>query len=281
MTVCVAVKVYDCIVFAADSASSLVSNDPTTSQAYIANVYVHGNKVFNLRKGLPIAAMTCGMGNIGAMSIGTLAKELREKFCSDEADWAIDPQNYSVQEIAEKARKFFYEVHYHALVDKPFGDHELQFWLGGNGSGEAHGEIWRITIRNGTCGPPELIAGKGEFKISYAGQPEAINRIVSGYSQELPQALVDAGLDPANLDALLAHIESRTYAQLVAPAMPVSDAIALADFLVETTKQFVRFLPGADTVGGETDICVVNKHEGFKWVRRKHHFSADLNPGGW
>lgn len=280
MTVCVAVKVYDCIVFAADSASSLVSNDPTTGQAYIANVYVHGNKVFNLRKGLPIAAMTCGMGNIGAMSIGTLAKELREKFCSDEPDWAIDPQNYSMQEIADKARKFFYEVYYHGLVDKPAGDHELQFWLGGNGSAETHGEIWRITIRNGTCDPPELIAGQGEFKISYAGQPEAINRIVSGYSQELPKALLDAGLDPANLDAMLAHIESRTYAQLVSPAMPVSDAIALADFLVETTKQFVRFLPGADVVGGETDICVVNKHEGFKWVRRKHHFSADLNPGG-
>ena len=91
---------------------------------------------------------------------------------------------------------------------------------------------------------------------------------------------MDAGLPPENLEPMLAHIESRTYAPLISPAMPVTDAIALADFLVETTKQFVRFLPGADTVGGETDICVVNKHEGFKWVRRKHHFSAALNPGG-
>jgi hypothetical protein len=40
----------------------------------------------------------------------------------------------------------------------------------------------------------------------------------------------------------------------------------------------VRFLPGADTVGGDTDIAVVTKHEGFKWVRRKHFFNATLNP---
>ena len=152
MTVCVAVKVYDCIVFAADSASSLVVNDPVTGRAEIANVYVHGVKVFNLRKGLPIAAMTCGMGNIGAMSIGTLAKELREKFRSEEADWKLDPDQYTMQEVAEKARRFFFDVHYQHLADKPLGDHELQFWVRGNGSAETHGEIWRVTIRNGTKG---------------------------------------------------------------------------------------------------------------------------------
>lgn len=279
MTVCVAVKVYDCIVFAADSASSLIGNDPITGAATIANVYAHGIKVFNLRKGLPIAAMTCGMGNIGAMSIGTLAKELRERYTNGDENWRLG-DGYTMEEVAEKARRFFFEEHYQALADKPAGDHELQFWLGGNGAKETHGEIWRITILNGVCNPPELVAGQGDFKISYAGQPEAINRIVSGYSQELPRALIDAGLRPENLGPMLAHIESRTYAPLISPAMPVTDAIALADFLVETTKQFVRFLPGADTVGGETDICVVNKHEGFKWVRRKHHFSATLNPGG-
>jgi hypothetical protein len=60
--------------------------------------------------------------------------------------------------------------------------------------------------------------------------------------------------------------------------MPVQDAIALADFLVDVTKRYVRFLPGADTVGGDTDVCVVTKHEGFKWVRRKHYFDRVLNP---
>ncbi|GGA45134.1 hypothetical protein GCM10011395_14150 [Sphingomonas psychrolutea] len=70
MTICVAVKVHDCLVFAADSALSVVEGGETV------NVYAHGNKVFNLVKGLPVCAMFCGMGNIGHSSISSLAKEL-------------------------------------------------------------------------------------------------------------------------------------------------------------------------------------------------------------
>lgn len=278
MTICVAVKVHDCIVFAADSASSLVDTPAAGGPALIANVYGHGNKVFNLRKGLPIAAMTCGMGNIGPVSISTLAKDLRLRFCSTNPEWQVDPSNYTIEEIAQKARRFFFEEHYAALNPKPAGDHEFQFWIGGNGSGETHGEIWRIRIVNGDGPDPECLAGQGDFDILYDGQPEAINRIVNGYSQFLGRALTDMGLDPANLDAVLSRIESYTRAPLIAPAMPVQDAIALADFLVDVTKRYVRFLPGADTVGGDTDICVVTKHEGFKWVRRKHYFDRVLNP---
>jgi hypothetical protein len=76
VTVCVAVCVHDGIVFAADSASSLVANGPDGSSSII-NVYRHGNKVFNLYKGLPICAMTAGMGSIGAAPIHALAKDLR------------------------------------------------------------------------------------------------------------------------------------------------------------------------------------------------------------
>ncbi|MCY4150606.1 MAG: hypothetical protein OXF73_14905, partial [Gammaproteobacteria bacterium] len=60
----------------------------------------------------------------------------------------------------------------------------------------------------------------------------------------------------------------------------VQDAINLADFLVDMTKRHAAFLPGADTVGGDTDIATVTKHEGFKWIRRKHYYSPQLNTRG-
>ena len=56
---------------------------------------------------------------------------------------------------------------------------------------------------------------------------------------------------------------------LVNTSMPVQDAIDLAEFLVDMTKRYVAFLPGADTVGGETDIATVTKYEGFRWIRRQ------------
>jgi hypothetical protein len=69
------------------------------------NVYNHANKIFNLRKGLPIGAVTWGAGSIGSAAISTLAKDLRRRFSGDEAahpDWRIEPNNYTIQWVAER-----------------------------------------------------------------------------------------------------------------------------------------------------------------------------------
>ncbi len=275
MTVCVAVKVHDCIVFAADSATSLLASNGDG----IANIYFHGNKVFNLRKGLPIAAMTCGMGNIGRVSISTLAKEFRSKLTSD-PEWKIDEGHYTIAEVADKARKFFFDVKYCGVPEKqrPSDDHSFEFWVGGNDADETHGEIWKIAIVNGKCGPPQCIAEKDDFDLFFGGQPEAINRLVLGYSQHLPGVLEGLGIKGEQLEHLVAHITEATYMPLAIAPMPVHDAIDLADFLVDLTKRFVRFQLGADTVGGETDICAVTRFEGFKWIRRKNWYPMALNP---
>ena len=55
-------------------------------------------------------------------------------------------------------------------------------------------------------------------------------------------------------------------------------SIDLARFLVETTKGFIRFSVGlVKTVGGPIEIAAITKHEGFKWVQRKHFFSREMN----
>jgi hypothetical protein len=73
---------------------------------------------------------------------------------------------------------------------------------------------------------------------------------------------------------LIPHI----YEGLVLPAAPVQDAIDLARLMVETTKGFIRFaIARPKTVGGPTEIAAITKHEGFKWVQRKHFFSCELN----
>ncbi len=51
-----------------------------------------------------------------------------------------------------------------------------------------------------------------------------------------------------------------------------------ADFLVHMTKMFSRFGPGAPSVGGPTEIAAITKHEGFKWIKRKHYYEQRLNP---
>jgi hypothetical protein len=276
MTVCVAVKVQDCIVFAADSTSSLqavgADGKPVT-----VNTYDHANKLFNLRKGLPVAAMTAGIGNFGASSISTVSKDLRALLSAEGSPYYIDPKSYSIQKVVELARKYFFEDRFGKLDPQPSGT--FQYWVGGYSSGEDLGEIWRFQIDNGVCADPVCEADTSVTSgISWGGAPEAINRLVLGYGQGLGEALAAGGVAPENVPQAIAEIGRYTQAQLVNPAMPTTDAIELARFLAETTKQFVRFQPGSNSVGGNIDIATITKHENFKWVARKHFYSPTLNP---
>jgi hypothetical protein len=275
MTICISVKVGDCLVFAADSATSLSTVQPN-GQAAIIKVFNHGNKVFNLFKGLPICAMTCGLGNFGDASIATLAKDFRLSLKSGKHQ--IDAAKYTIQEIAEKAYDFFYNDTYGSLDPKPSQDHSFEFWIGGYSAGATKSEVWKVQIVNGACAGAVCSQAEGVYGLSAGGQPEAFNRLVLGYSQQLPDALKAAGVPDSDLPKLLAIIQAHTRAVMCYPSMPVQDAIRLADYLVDATKGFVGFVPGADTVGGDTDIAVVTKHEGFKWIRRKHYYTPLVNP---
>jgi hypothetical protein len=279
MTVCVGVAVNDCVVFAADSAATLVNTNPETGASEVLNVYQNGDKVFNLFKGLPICAMTCGMGNVGQQSIATLAKELRRRMMNGQVDWALERNNYTLEQVAGLARKLFFEEKFSSLQPPPPAPHSMEFWVGGYSSNfDAGHEIWKISIVNGDCPEPELLAGGDVTGLFYGGQPGPINRLLHGFDHALPKHLVDAGMSEENTQGLINFLSSKLSSQLAWPTMPVRDAIELADFLVEVTKRYFRFLPGADIVGGDVDIAVVTKYEGFKWIRRKHFYSAELNP---
>ena len=272
MTICVAVKVHDCLVFAADSALSLVLDGATE------NVYAHGNKVFNLVKGLPVCAMFCGMGNIGYSSISSLAKDLRRQLTVPPEAGGIDRAAYTIAEITERAKALIWDSAYCALPEKPAGDHSFEFFVGGYSAGSQLSEVWKFSIINGELlGPAQQFPGEARAFVIWAGQPEALNRLILGYSQYLPGALLEAGVPEDQLPGVMAKLPPLVATPLAEDPMPTGDAIELADFLVDVTKRYVHFMRGADTVGGDTDIATVTRHEGFKWIRRKHHYPREIN----
>ena len=111
------------------------------------------------------------------------------------------------------------------------------------------------------------------------GDPEAFLRICNGFSPELGKHLLAAGVDPVVAATVVSTAQSRLSMTLVEAAMPIQDAIELAEFFVDTTSHLARFRRGFATVGGPTESAAVTKHEGFRWVKRKHYFDYDLNPG--
>lgn len=130
-----------------------------------------------------------------------------------------------------------------------------------------HGEIWKIELRNGQwLSPTQLVRPETSHQIVWGGQVQAISRLLLGYDLQIAQSF----------DLAVGEL-SKFHTPLVHPSMPVQDAIDLADFLVDMTTKYFAFLPGADIVAGDTDIATVTKHEGFKWIRRKHYYPAHLN----
>lgn len=279
MTIALLIKVHDGVVLAADSATTVTAAQPDGSTA-IVNIYNNANKVFNLHKNLPIGAMTWGLGNIGPASISTLSKDLRTRFHGVNTDsWALDPEAYDVEDVASKAAKFFYEdrfVPVHQHVDEALKP-ELGYLVGGYSSDSGEPRVFVTSTTGSDAGKPvELLAGDtGAF---WWGQPEAITRILTGVSLDTAAALSNLGVPAAQAQQTAIAIQQQVQTQLVVPAMPIQDAIDLAEFLVDATIQYVRFSPGGATVGGPIEIATITKHEGFKWVTRKHYFQAGLNP---
>jgi hypothetical protein len=279
MTVAIALQVHDGVVLASDSALTLSDNSKAAPDNII-NVYNNGNKIFNLRKDLPIGAVFYGAGSIGVSSVATLVKDLRGRFMgggSNHKDWSLNKKNYKVENVAKKTRQFLFDETFAPLNIVSKG---VQFGMmvAGYSSGASLSEVWHFQFIDSKCDPPTLIIPQGTANLFAGGDPDVTFRLADGVSPRLPEALKAIGIPDAEIPAKAQVVKQTLGTQLVEAPMPIKDAVDLAEFLVDTTATFTRFKRGAGTVGGPTESAAITKHEGFKWVRRKHYFDDALNP---
>ena len=212
-----------------------------------------------------------------------LAKDLRKRFAGDDKDhedWKLE-RDYQLKDVAVRLKEFMFDESYAAAFQNVPAQAQrpsIGFIVAGySGDGDL-AEEYRIDIAgNGQCTGPTLLRQPTEVGLTWSGMPEPITRLVKGYSGMFAQVLVGIGLQQPQIDSIMKAAEALQL-PFVSPAMPIQDAIDLAAFLVDLTINSSRFLPGAPVVGGPIEIAAITKHEGFKWVRRKHYFPAELNP---
>ncbi|OGW39766.1 MAG: hypothetical protein A2Y97_03690 [Nitrospirae bacterium RBG_13_39_12] len=61
--------------------------------------------------------------------------------------------------------------------------------------------------------------------------------------------------------------------------LPKDELAAMAESLVNLTSFKRKISLDAETVGGPIDVAVISKGDGFIWIKRKHYFKPELNPG--
>lgn len=109
-------------------------------------------------------------------------------------------------------------------------------------------------------------------------------RIVKADGSEIPVAEMGGLLG----DLIASQFESRFVVKLTQEferkfketiaLMPKQDLIELAEALVSITAIERKASDDAGTVGGPIDVALITRSEGFVWIKRKHHFSTELNP---
>lgn len=60
-------------------------------------------------------------------------------------------------------------------------------------------------------------------------------------------------------------------------SMPKQELANLAESLIDITSLKRKVTRERETVGGDVDVAVISRAEGFVWVKRKHYFPAELN----
>ena len=274
MTVVVTVKINDGIVLAADSAATFF--DPAGTPA---KIYRHANKIFNLVKVWPIGAMVYGAGGIGSASIETLSKDLRTRLSDpNDAEYHLDRNAYTVEEVAVKARRWLFEHHYRSTyAEQGVPGYFMGYRVCGYSARASLAEAWEFIIHEDRCDPPHRIMGPDEFGVRWAGENEALDRLLLGASSGVKVVLAAHGHSDAEASTIHLDIVRMCGAAMAIPAMPIQDAIDLAEFAVETSSKFARFGLRPETIGGPVELAAITTHEGFKWVQRKHYYRADLN----
>lgn len=280
MTIAIALKVGDGIVLGADSAATV------TGPAGV-NVYTNAEKVFNLVKGLPIGGVFFGLGGLQGRSVSSVIKDLRTELSDSQSPRYLNPASYTIEEAATQVREFLYEERYRRefpvrVPDPATGGERDHFevmgiMVAGYSAGSTQSELWLVEVdSNGVCGPPVCsIRPDVPVTLQVGAQKEAVMRLLGGWSPRILDGMIKSGMDP---NAARQFLTSQPMEPLISPAMPLQDAIDLVDFLIKVTAGFVRFAPGHSTVAEPIDLAAITRHEKFRWIRRKHYFSPELNP---
>lgn len=263
MTVAVAVKVWDGIVLATDSASTLSLQDG------LAQVYNHGNKTFQFHRRYPIGGMTWGLGALGSASISSVAKDLRMALAGETDDELELEDDYQLTDVVEVVADWF-DRPYQTDSDELGELSKLGIAVAGySGTGAREPELYEITFSSGSQ-PVVTRHLKDEANWIAFAQSRAAERLFKG-------------ADPFFIEALSGNVQGEALLEFVrdspvVPPMPVQDAINFAEFLADVTAGYSRYILGPNTVGGAIDVAAITRHEGFKWVERKHYYRSDLNP---
>lgn len=259
MTIALAIRINNGLVLATDSSSTIMEFEDDVPKVH--QTYFNADKLFNLKKNEPIGCLTWGDGSINGISISSLTKDFRDELEINELD-------------IEKVTGDFVD-----FLKRNIGSSNninIGFLIAGYSNDCNSPEMYVIEIKQSIIQDTVKLSNDN-FSISWFGDYDFLSRFIFGIDANMGDMLKDNGFDREEVDEIVEFSKRELALPLGYSEMPIQDAIDLAKFLVDICKKSSRFIPGPQIIGGPTDIAVITKHEGFKWIDRKHYYTQELN----
>lgn len=259
MTIAISILVPEGIVLATDSRQVIDSSGHMRVDSDSAT------KIYRL--GSHLAAFIIGQGSFyfnkteSPVSIGELFNIASARL----------PRNSTVKSAAA----FFHRrinslLKQHLLVTQDVQS-GLIFYIAGYGKNRRIGELYRCEVP----GNVNLERRTNDAGAVWKGESNYINRLILGYDPLLFEQCSLAESMSGQSQALH-QICKRLQLYINFQTMPLQDAVDLATSLVQTTIKLDKFsnglvgIPGKfPTCGGEIDVAVITRLEGFQWLKRK------------
>lgn len=160
----------------------------------------------------------------------------------------------------------FYTSQWNAEMPSEYNGPPMTFIIGGYDDNQPYGNVFQFDIPNS---PNPKEHHENSFGIVWGGQREMVDRLIQGFDNKLPQMIINALHLDQNQQQILKTEMQKLQLPVPLQALPLQDCINLAHFFLSTTIKGQRLTVGIRGCGGEIDIAVVTRREGFKFLQRK------------
>jgi len=244
------------------------------------NHMTHVDKLFSLEP-LEMGVMITGISSIGNFTIKNLINQFKS---GDPAFSKAKQTNYTVNSVAKRLFKFidkFYKKEYESLSNKP----SLELMIGGYDKKKHIPSILKIHFDQHKIEEPIK-----DFGIVFGGQMTEIQRIVFGtdtfnridlisrnqvlfesYHKKLSELLTSQGINvelpkPTYSDFSLFENWSLNGFDANWGDFSERNAIECVKFFIEIMIKSQQFSNKLPTVGGDVQIALITKTDGFKFI---------------
>lgn len=263
----------------------VVALDPNGIEMVVTDFKSGVTKMFDLYQGEGTfaGATTAGLAKLNNKPIATLAKEFRVNITSQ------SPK--SIYYIAEQFLAHIRDIYVEDMKETGLPEDywpSLEFLVGGLGQNDSFPSLYRLDVKRDKMSTE---FSEGNAGISWAGQAEAVERLLWGadryymqdviekfeqYQQEVKDKttqIIEEVLNHHEV-TLPPHVDTefpappspksfqRTETGIDFANLPLQDGVNLTSFLVTVQSGKDKFTRGPATVGGRVHIGVVSKSRG-------------------